>query len=112
MLVARHAINDIAVTVPDEETWQRVVNGELMSGLESRTGFSILQWVKRVGNENIGLDWYDFDNTSLVSIIARPDEHVEEYERFDTIAICKGVTSRKVHSQAFDITATFLIYTG
>lgn len=111
MKIGRHAINDTAVTVPDEEIWQRVVNGAGLNGLESRTGFSVLQWTKRVGGP-CHLDWYDYDNTILNSIIARPDQKVDEYERFNTIVICKGVTSRKTHSQAMDITATFLIYTG
>lgn len=106
-----YAINGIAITAPDEESWQRVVNGEGLNGLEVRTGFSILQLTKRVANECY-LDWYDYDGQILNSMRARPDPHIDEWEIYDTVVQCTSVTSRKVHNQAMDITATFLIYTG
>lgn len=109
--VGRHAINWQEITIPDEETWQRIANGDRLDGLEARTGFSILQWTKRVGGP-CNLDWYDFDNQVLSHIRARPDPEIDEYEDYTTTVICKGVTSRKTHSQAMDIVATFLIYTG
>lgn len=109
--IGRHAINGHAITVPDEETWQRIVNGDTLNGLESRTGFSILQWTKRVGGP-CHLDWYDYDNEELSSLRARPDPEIDEYETYTTQVFCKSVTSRKVHSQAMDIVATFLVYTG
>lgn len=105
-----YAINGISVSAPDEELWPIVAPGAKLSGLQSRSGYRLLEWHKLVA-DRCQMDWYDYDDTVLSSITCRKYNSVHEYETY-TDAICQSVTSRKRRGVESEIVATFLIYVG
>lgn len=106
-----HAINGQQVTSPDEEVWQDINLGDAGDGLERRSPYKVLEWRKRVAGP-CNLDWFEFDNQTLVSITARPKGKLKEWETYDTDVKCKSVSFRQNHDTGNEVVATFLIYVG
>ncbi len=103
-------INNVIVTTPDEEVWNPVVIGEALSGTQRRSPYNILEWRKQVA-DSCHLDWFDYDNTVLSSLVCTPPGELDQWTRY-TDVICQQVSMRKRHHVGSEITARFLVNTG
>lgn len=105
-----YAINGIRVTAPDEEVWTPIVMGIGLRGQQKRSTYWQLEWRKTVGN-SCYLDWMDYDNSVLTSLVTRPQNRLDEFETY-TDVICQSVTFRHRRGMANEIVATFLVNTA
>ena len=101
------AINDQVVSCPDEDTLSPIVIGEATSGLQKRSPYRLLTWRKNIGGR-CDMDWFDHDNTRLISLHTRSIGKVDEYTRF-TDVVCQSVTKRNRRQLGTEIVATFLV---
>lgn len=109
--IGAYAINGKRVTAPDEEAWQNIVLGDSNSGGENRSPYKILEWRKRVAGR-CNLDWFDYDNTQLSSLVTRAPGELSDWQEYTTDVHCKSVTFRQTRSIGNEVVATFLVYVG
>lgn len=102
-----YMINGAGVTPPDDEVWDPISMGDALTGRQKRSHYRRLRWVKNVA-ERCDLDWWDHDNTTLVSLVTRPPDETAMSETY-TDAICQSVTMRHSHGRGIDVTARFLV---
>jgi len=105
-----YMINKKPVVSPDEERWTSDVVGEGLDGLERRSPYKVLQWSKRVIRKD-QVDWFDYDNTTLTSLVTRPPEEIDGYAEY-TDAICRSVIMTHSHGVGMQVIATFLVNVG
>jgi len=105
-----YAINGLIVTTPDEEVWTPHVMGDALTGRQKRSPYRILEWRKQVADRCL-LDWFSYDNTTLVSLTATPPGTLDQHETY-TDAICQAVNFRKRLSVGNEIVARFLVCVG
>lgn len=102
-----YMINGIGVTSPDEEKWEPIIIGTDLDSLQKRSHWRTLTWVRRIG-ERCDLDWLQFDNTVLTSLICRPPNRIDHHEVY-TDAVCQAVTLKHVRGVAEEIIAQFIV---
>ena len=105
-----YAINRQGVPSSDQEVWAHNVLGDDLTGIQKRSAYSRLEWRRTMG-EQCDLDWFDFENTKLSSLTARPPGSSNTTEIY-TDAICKSVTMRHRRGVATEIVATFWVNIG
>lgn len=104
------AINGMKVTSPDEETWAPLTIGTALDGLQRRSPYRQLEWLKQVG-DSCDLDWFAYDNTRLDSLTCRPYNKLDEYETY-TDVVCESVTFRQRRGVGNEIVASFKVNVG
>lgn len=108
-LYGAYMINDKATTAPDSETWSENVVGETLDMRQKRSPYKTLIWRKNVVDDRY-LDWFDYDNTILDSIVTRAPGELKNWVRY-TDAICQEVSMVQVHNQGRQVEARFLVNT-
>jgi hypothetical protein len=104
---ANYMINGVEVTAPDEEVWSPQVIGTNLNAEQNRSPCWQLEWRKTVSDQ-CGLDWFDYDNTTLESLTARGRGVVDDFTTY-TDAVCQQVTMRHKHNVGNEIVARFLV---
>jgi hypothetical protein len=105
-----YAINGTGVTPPDSATWPPTVIGQDLNSLQKRSPYRIHEWSKQVAGP-CHLDWFDYDNTTLASLVTRPPGTLDEMETY-TDAVLQSVTMRQDRNVGTQVTAQFLVYVG
>lgn len=100
-------INDRGVETPDDVDWTTISMGDAVDGLERRSHYRTLKWTKRA--LDCGLDWFQFDNTRLASIVCPSPTNNRDSIRY-TDAYCKSVKALQRHGNMFNIQALFLVH--
>jgi hypothetical protein len=103
-------INGVGVATPDQERWQPNVIGDAVAGTQRRSPYDTLVWRRRVSGP-CDLDWLQYDNTILATLVTRPDGELRQHTSYDDV-ICKSVNLTMTLGVITEITATFLVYTG
>jgi hypothetical protein len=104
-------INGMGVSCADGVDWTPITMGDALDGLERRSHFKTLRWSKQV-ERGCRLDWHQFDNTALTSLMTPMEDNSEESEVYTTDVFCKSVKSVQTHGVHHEIQAIFLVYTG
>ena len=105
-----YAINGIGVTCPDDALWSPTVIGQSLNGTQKRSPYRIHEWSKQVSGP-CHLDWFDFDNTILASLVTRPPGTLRQQETY-TDVVLQVVTMRQVRNVGTQVTARFLVFVG
>ena len=105
-----YALNGSEVTSPDEEVWTPITLGVSLTGEQKRSPYWRLEWRKTVADCS-RLDWFDYENTVLSSLLCRPPGELDETEEF-TDVVCQSVTFRQRRGVGNEVVATFLVYVG
>jgi hypothetical protein len=104
------AINGVGVTCPDSATWPPTVIGQSLNGTQRRSPYRIHEWSKQVAGP-CHLDWFDYDNTVLASLVTRPPGTLLDMETY-TDVVLQTVTMRQDRNVGTQVTAQFLVYVG
>lgn len=100
-------MNGQGVVPPDELRWDPVVIGEDLTALQKRSHYSQCTWTKRAV-EGCDMDWFDFDNTELTSLVCPPHENSKVSERY-TDARVQQVKAMHTHGNMYDIVMVLLV---
>jgi hypothetical protein len=100
-------INEVGVVSPDEEKWDPIILGTDLDSLQKRSLYRTLRWSKTVV-DRCDLDWWAHDNTVLTSLVCRPPDLLDHWERY-TDAVCQSVTMKHAHGLGEQIVATFVV---
>ena len=103
-----YMINGMGVTAPDDEIWSPIIMGDGLTNLQKRSRYNQLTWKKTLV-EKCDLDWLQFDNVELASLVCRPPDELVEWELYDLHVICQSVTMKQHHDRGVDVTAVFLV---
>lgn len=100
-------MNGQGVVCPDDIDWQSISMGDTLNGLESRSHYQVVRWMKRA-HHGCDLNWFDFDNTELTEFICPPPDESKQYEVY-TEAYVKSVKAIHTHGNMFNIQAIILV---
>jgi hypothetical protein len=107
--LAAYMINDMVVAAPDSESWVDNVVGTALDLTQRRSAYKTLVWTKRAA-ANCDLDWFDYDNTDLDSLVTRAPGELKTWTRY-TDVVCQSVRAVLTHQRGTQIEARFLVNT-
>jgi len=107
--LAGYMINEQVVTAPTSESWTDDVVGTALDLTQKRSPYKTLVWRREVSGPR-QLDWFDYDNTILDSLVTREPGELRSWVRY-TDAVCVRVAMQQSQQRGLQVEATFLVNT-
>lgn len=79
-------INDVIVSTPDSERWLSNLTGTSLELTQRRSPYRQLVWRKQVV-DNCMLEWFDYDNSVLDSLVTRAPGALREWTRYTDVIL-------------------------